>query len=146
MPRRDVLGLSAFWSAAAAGLTALLGMLRLPKAAVLPSPSQKFQVDLPESLAAGEPFQPAGRSVVVFRDEEGVYAISKICTHLGCVVNAQPEGFYCPCHGSQFGPNGGVTKGPAPSRLPWLQVTRIGEGAYVVDEDQTVPVGTKVEA
>ncbi|UCF67247.1 MAG: hypothetical protein JSV80_15945, partial [Acidobacteriota bacterium] len=49
VPRRDFLGRSAAWSAAGALLFALFGMLRLPKAAVLPAPSKKVRVALPES-------------------------------------------------------------------------------------------------
>jgi cytochrome b6-f complex iron-sulfur subunit len=124
-------------------LFALMGMLKLPKAAVLASPSKKFKVALPETLPAGEAFVPPGRAVAVFRDPEGVYAVSTICTHLGCVVKPNPEGFECPCHGSRFNPDGTVLRGPAPRALPWLKVSVSG-GALTVDEDTTVPPGTKV--
>ncbi len=141
--RRDFLGLAALWSAGSAMLFALIGLLRLPKAAVLPSPSKRFRVTLPESLAAGEPYIPAGRPVAMFRDSEGVYAVSIVCTHLGCVVKTDPKGFHCPCHGSQFGKDGEVTKGPAPAGLPWLAVKQTGNGVYVVDEGKIVPAGTR---
>lgn len=144
-PRRDFLGLSAMASCLAAMVFAGLGMLRLPKAAVLPSPSKKFRVTLPESLAPGEPYIPPGRSVAMFRDAEGVYAISLVCTHLGCIVKPAGEGFECPCHGSLFTADGGVLKGPAPKGLPWHAVTVSGSDC-VIDEDQTVPPGTKVGA
>ncbi|MCC6586551.1 MAG: Rieske 2Fe-2S domain-containing protein [Bryobacterales bacterium] len=121
----------------------LVGMLRLPKAAVLASPSKKFRVALPETLAAGEPFIPPGRAVAVFRDAEGAYAVSIVCTHLGCVVKPNAEGFECPCHGSRFASNGEVKKGPAPRPLPWLKVS-VGGGLITIDEGVTVPPGTKV--
>jgi cytochrome b6-f complex iron-sulfur subunit len=145
MPRRDFLGLSALIAAASSMLFALFGMLRLPKAAVLASPSKKFNVTLPEALTTGEAFIPPGRSVALFRDDEGVYAVSTICTHLGCVVKSSTEGFECPCHGSRFASDGAVTKGPAPQPLPWLKVTSSGS-AWVVDEGTTVPAGSKVKA
>jgi nitrite reductase/ring-hydroxylating ferredoxin subunit len=146
VPRRDFLGLAALWSALTALLFATVGMLRLPKAAVLASPSKKFKVALPASLPAGEPFVPPGRSVAVFKDAEGgVHAVSLICTHLGCIVKGIPEGFECPCHGSKFGADGAVTKGPAPQPLPWLKVTMSGADV-VVDEGENVPPGTKVKA
>jgi len=144
VPRRDFLGLSALAAAGATLLFALLGMLRLPKAAVLPSLSKKFRLTLPESLAAGEAFVPPGRSVAVFRDPEGVYAISMVCTHLGCIVKPSTTGFDCPCHGSRFAHDGAVTKGPAPKALPWLGVSVAANG-ITVDEDATVPAGTKKE-
>lgn len=143
--RRDFLGLASLWSMLGALAVATVGMLRLPKAAVLPSPSRKFSVEVPDSLMAGQPYIPAGRPVALFRDEEGVYAVSLICTHLGCIVKAIPDGFECPCHGSRFTPDGTVTKGPAPKELPWFQVTRSGS-KYVVDEEVTVSPGTKVKA
>jgi nitrite reductase/ring-hydroxylating ferredoxin subunit len=146
IPRRDFLGLMASWSAAATFLFALLGVSRLPKAAVLPSPSKKFRVSVPESLAAGVPFLPPGRGVAIYRDTEGVYAVSRVCTHLGCLVKEDAGGFLCPCHGSRFKADGSLVKGPAPSGLPWLAVQSLGGGAYLVDEGKTVPAGTKVSA
>ena len=145
VPRRDFLGLASLWAAGAALVFAGIGMLRLPKAAVLSSPSKKFKVQLPESLPAGQAFVPPGRSIAVFKDDAGVYAISLVCTHLGCIVKNTSEGFECPCHGSRFGLDGAVTKGPAPTPLPWRKVTGSGS-EFVVDEDVTVPAGTKVSA
>ena len=143
VPRRDWLGLSSLWARGRALMFGLVGMLRLPKAAVLASPSKKFRVALPETLAAGEPFIPPGRAVAVFRDAEGAYAVSIVCTHLGCVVKPNAEGFECPCHGSRFASNGEVKKGPAPRPLPWLKVSVSG-GLVTIDEGVTVPPGTKV--
>jgi len=145
VPRRDFLGLASLWSALGALAFAAIGMLRLPKAAVLPSPSKKFTLTLPDSLAAGEPYVVPGRSVAMFRDEEGVYALSLVCTHLGCIVKTAAEDLECPCHGSRFTLDGAVTKGPAPQPLPWLEVTPSG-GKYLVDLAATVPAGTKVKA
>jgi Rieske Fe-S protein len=143
--RRDFLGLAALWAAGSTLLFAAVGMMRLPKAAVLSSPSKKYLVQLPESLAVGEPFEPPGRAVVLFRDSEGVYALSKVCTHLGCLVKRSGNGFDCPCHGSRFLGDGTVEKGPAPQPLAWHKVTRAGAG-YIVDEGTTVPPGTKEPA
>lgn len=142
IPRRDFLGLAARWAAGSALLVATFGLLKLPKAAVLSSPSRKFRVNVPENLAAGQPFVPPGRSVALFRDAKGVYAISIVCTHLGCIVKSNPDGFECPCHGSRFASNGEVTRGPAPRPLPWRKVVQAGAD-YIVDEDVTVPAGTR---
>ncbi len=141
--RRDVLGLLSLWSMSSALLFALIGMLRLPKAAVLPSPSKKFRTTLPATLAVGDPFVPPGRSVAVFRDNEGVYAISIVCTHLGCIVRPTAEGFECPCHGSAFARDGSVVRGPAPRALTWHSVSASGD-TVTVDEDSVVPAGTKM--
>lgn len=47
------------------------------------------------------------------------YALNAVCTHLGCVVpwNKAENKFMCPCHGSQYAPNGAVVRGPAPLPL-----------------------------
>ena len=54
LPRRDFLGLAALGSMAAAFALSIFGMLKLPKAAVSASPAKKFNVTLPDTLAAGE--------------------------------------------------------------------------------------------
>ncbi|MBI2999158.1 MAG: Rieske 2Fe-2S domain-containing protein [Deltaproteobacteria bacterium] len=144
MPRRDFLGLAAWWSAAAALLFGFLGAMRLPKAAVLPSPSKKFKVTLPALIATGQPYVPAGRSVAIYKDGANVYAISTVCTHLGCIVKATDRGFDCPCHGSKFAKDGSVLKGPAPKGLPWVELKHLGGDTFLVDEGKAVAAGTTV--
>jgi nitrite reductase/ring-hydroxylating ferredoxin subunit len=144
--RRDFLGLAAMWSAVATLAFGMLGALRLPRAAVVPSPSRKFRVTLPQGLAADEPFIPPGRPIAVFRDTDGVYAVSIVCTHLGCIVKAENGGFDCPCHGSRFAFDGTVEKGPAPKALPWLSVSAVGGDTFLIDESVIVPAGPKVVA
>ena len=44
-----------------------------------------------------------------------------ICTHLGCIPLAHQgkyDGFFCPCHGSQYDTSGRIVEGPAPANLP----------------------------
>lgn len=143
MPRRDFLGLAAMGSMIAAFALSIFGMLKLPKAAVSASLSKKFTVTLPDTLPEGEAFIPPGRNVAVFRDGEGVFAISTVCTHLGCIVKSSAGGFECPCHGSGFKKDGTVVKGPAPKPLPWLKVTQSGS-KFAIDEETNVKTGTKV--
>lgn len=145
IPRRDLLGRLSLWSMTSALFFALAGIMRLPRAAVLPSPSKRFQTSIPDTLAPGEPFVPPGRSVALFRDAAGVHAISIVCTHLGCIVRPTSSGFECPCHGSRFASDGSVLRGPAPSALSWLSVSVDG-AAVIVDEESTVRPGTKVTA
>jgi ubiquinol-cytochrome c reductase iron-sulfur subunit len=61
-----------------------------------------------------------------------------ICTHLGCIPLAHQgdyNGWFCPCHGSQYDTSGRIRRGPAPKNLPlppyeFVADTRIriGEG------------------
>lgn len=144
-PRRDFLGLAATGLACGTCAFALFGASRLPKAAVLPSASKKFKVTLPEGLPPGEPYLPPGRSVAVFREGALVWAVSTLCTHLGCVVKPAPAGFDCPCHGSVFAKDGAVLRGPAPKGLPWFAVQPAGGGSLIVDQGTLVPAGTRVQ-
>jgi ubiquinol-cytochrome c reductase iron-sulfur subunit len=44
-----------------------------------------------------------------------------ICTHLGCIPIAHSgeyDGYFCPCHGSQYDTSGRIRRGPAPANLP----------------------------
>ena len=44
-----------------------------------------------------------------------------ICTHLGCIPLAHQgtyDGYFCPCHGSQYDTSGRIRSGPAPTNLP----------------------------
>jgi glycine/D-amino acid oxidase-like deaminating enzyme/nitrite reductase/ring-hydroxylating ferredoxin subunit len=50
------------------------------------------------------------------RDKDGTLHVqSGVCTHLGCHVNwnSTEQCWDCPCHGSQFAPDGTVLNGPA---------------------------------
>ncbi len=58
--------------------------------------------------------------LAVCRDLEGrLHQHAAACTHLGCHVNwnATEQCWDCPCHGSQFAPDGTVLNGPALSPL-----------------------------
>ncbi len=60
--------------------------------------------------------------IAILRRGQKIGAISLECTHLGCLVNTVDRGFFCPCHGSDFGPLGQVYSGPATVSLPWHNV------------------------
>jgi hypothetical protein len=54
------------------------------------------------------------------RDHNGkLHLHSASCTHLGCVVhwNTLEQCWDCPCHGSQFAPDGTALNGPAVTPL-----------------------------
>jgi len=60
--------------------------------------------------------------IALFRSGQKIGAISLECTHLGCLLNTVDRGFFCPCHGSDFGPMGEAYSGPAKDPLPWHDV------------------------
>jgi len=70
--------------------------------------------------------------VVVIRREEDVYALSLVCTHLGCTVNVTEEKLVCPCHGSIFDRDGNVIKGPSRQPLERLKTEQRGDTLVVL--------------
>ena len=64
----------------------------------------------------GGVLRPGLRKIAACRDSEGALHLhSAACTHAGCEVawNSAEQCWDCPCHGSQFAPNGQVLNGPA---------------------------------
>jgi cytochrome b6-f complex iron-sulfur subunit len=102
---------------------------------VLYEPPARFPVGKPDDFPPGTAtFLPEHR-LFVFNGEAGFYAISSICTHLGCNVNhVAGDGFACPCHGSLYDANGQVSRGPAPQPLSWFGLSLSPRGELVVDQ------------
>lgn len=56
--------------------------------------------------------------ILVRRLADGQFiAVDARCPHSGCKVQAEPEGYVCPCHGSAFGTGGELLAGPAQQAL-----------------------------
>ncbi|RMF23913.1 MAG: ubiquinol-cytochrome c reductase iron-sulfur subunit [Deltaproteobacteria bacterium] len=138
LPRRDFLGLAGLWTTGVAILGSIIGMIRLPKPTVLPEAATRFRLGRPEDFPAGSERVLPDKKVLVVSREEGVAAISMVCTHLGCIVARTEDGFACPCHGSRFNSAGKVVGGPAPRGLRWLEVSQSVDGRLVVDAGREV--------
>jgi len=141
--RRDFLGLASIGAVILSSLTVLAGIFRMTKADVHYEESRKFKIGKPEEFPAGTVKKLDDKKVFVFAEKDGLYAISSVCTHLGCIVHADEGGFQCPCHGSKFNESGEVVSGPAPRSLPWLEVSRHVDGSIVVDAAREIKAGTK---
>ncbi len=123
-------------AAATAGFAASTFRFMVPN--VLYEPSRRVTIGAPEDFAPGSiTFLPEQRCFV-FHGADGFYAISSICTHLGCNVKRGGPGFACPCHGSQFDENGRVVHGPAPAPLAWYSLALSPRGALILDLDRVV--------
>jgi glycine/D-amino acid oxidase-like deaminating enzyme/nitrite reductase/ring-hydroxylating ferredoxin subunit len=76
------------------------------------------EVDSVDEIAPGEGaiLRRGLAKHAVYRDKDGTISdVSAICTHVGCIVhwNSFEKCWDCPCHGSQFQPDGTVLNGPA---------------------------------
>ena len=62
-----------------------------------------------------------------------------ICTHLGCIPLAHQgkyDGFFCPCHGSQYDTSGRIVEGPAPANLPIPPYFFLANSKILIGESQ----------
>lgn len=145
--RRDFLGLAAAWTTVIAWVAAAIGALRLPMPAVFPESNSKVKLGPPHQYKTGSATFFPDLSLWLFRDAKGFYAISAVCTHLGCIAARKEDGrFACPCHGSKFNAEGKVTGGPAPTALHWLALSLSPDGQLIVDKQRTVSLGSRFQA
>jgi cytochrome b6-f complex iron-sulfur subunit len=125
---------AAFWG------SIVLATLRFFFPRILYEPSPRFQAGKPADYQVGEVstrFMEAQR-VWLIRNADGLYALSAICTHLGCTPNwfATEERFKCPCHGSNFLMDGTNVAGPAPVPLYRAAIALDLAGTIEVDKSQ----------
>ncbi len=131
-------GLAAVLAAAASPVYMLLRSL---KPDVLYEPPKRFKAGVPANFPEGATFLEQ-KHVFIVREQNAFYAISAVCTHLGCtvkLVTINNREFHCPCHGSKYRADGTNFAGPAPRPLAWhqLQVSP-DDGQLIVDLGQTV--------
>jgi cytochrome b6-f complex iron-sulfur subunit len=108
---------------------------------VVREPPTKFTVGPPENFAPGSVTIDKEQKVYIIRAKEGYfYALSAVCTHLGCITNwKSDEGIIaCPCHGSKFDAEGRKIEGPAPRPLPRFSIALDDRGSLVVDRSVVV--------
>jgi cytochrome b6-f complex iron-sulfur subunit len=76
------------------------------------------------------------RGVWLVRESGGIYALSTICTHLGCTPNwlDAAQKFKCPCHGSGFYKSGINFEGPAPRPLERYAISLAEDGQILIDK------------
>jgi cytochrome b6-f complex iron-sulfur subunit len=102
---------------------------------VLYEPSPITNAGKPDRYPAGTVTQDQQSGIYIVHGPEGLYAMSAVCTHLGCVTAWKPELriVACPCHGSKFRRDGSKIEGPAPRPLVWLKTWLSDEGDLLVD-------------
>lgn len=144
--RRDFLTRLGVGACAAACAGSGLVTLDFLKPKVLFEPPTSFRagsaLDYPDGTVRFNKDQKA----YVIGGPTGVYALSAVCTHLGCITRYRSDEnvIACPCHGSRFDLEGNVIHGPAPRPLPWLEVRAEPSGILVVDTGIVIPRGKGV--
>ncbi|MEK9148560.1 MAG: Rieske 2Fe-2S domain-containing protein [Candidatus Desantisbacteria bacterium] len=137
--RRGFLWSAAALLAAAAGSTAM-ATIRFLFPNTLNEPTKMCKIGFPGDYTPGtdERFLK-DFGVFIIREEERIYAISAVCTHLGCTVRWLKENnqFNCPCHGSKFYQDGVNFAGPAPRSLDRVKITLADDGQILLDKSQT---------
>ena len=120
------------------GLVKFLGYQSAPVQPV------RFTLKSPAEYAVGSVTGVPEARAYILRDAKGLYAISAVCTHLGCTVNKDGENYECPCHGSRFNNGGYLLKGPAQFPLERLELSLSDDGKVVVDTSKTVTTETRL--
>jgi cytochrome b6-f complex iron-sulfur subunit len=134
----ESIGLGAI-SIAAIGSIVLTGEYLSPN--VVREPPTKFKAGMPEDFPPGSVTKDVEQKVYIVRAKEGYfYAVSAVCTHLGCITNWKSDQgiIACPCHGSKFDREGNVIGGPAPRPLPHYSIVLDDRGQLVVDKSVVV--------
>jgi len=137
MKRRSFIGKAAIALATFTGGVAAISYLRqfFPR---LAGERKRIVLDDPKRYPVDTFTFMEEHNLYVYRDHEGIKAVSAICTHLGCVLEKSIDGFECPCHGSCYNKDGEVLSGPAPRDLAWYSVSRGADGRIVINPGKSV--------
>jgi len=145
IPRRSMISwMTLAWAAFGASMLAAAtatGRFMFPN--VLFEPPPTFKAGLPDELQKGivdERFK--SRGVWLVKDNDvvtgalGIYALSTVCTHLGCTPNwlDGDQKFKCPCHGSGYYKNGINFEGPTPRPLERFAISLADDGQMLIDK------------
>lgn len=142
MPRRSFFSwLTIAWIAFAAATVGFLTMIvRFMFPNVLFEPPQSFKIGYPDDYKVGEVniTWKKKHGIWVVRTLEYIYALSTVCTHLGCTPNwlENEKKFKCPCHGSGFRKSGINFEGPAPRPLERFRISMADDGQILVDKSR----------
>lgn len=128
LSRRDFLKLARNGFLYLSGTLALGGLLRFLDYEPNPAPQTEFDLGPASNYPLGSRTLLSDPPAVLLHAESGFSALSLVCTHLGCTLNDQANGFVCPCHGSTFDADGNVTHRPADKPLHYLRVELSDDG------------------
>jgi cytochrome b6-f complex iron-sulfur subunit len=138
--RREFLNEIAGGALGIAGLGSMVVTYQYLSPNVLFEPPTTFRAGNPDLYPLDSVTFLQDQLVYIVRSAQGFYAVSAVCTHLGCITQWKPEDnlIECPCHGSKFQPNGTVNAGPAPRPLPHFAISLTADGELLVDKLEIV--------
>lgn len=122
LSRRDFLKLLRNGFLYLSGALALGGLLRFLDFEAAPAPKTDFNLGPVQNYPLPSQTILTELPALLIHDESGFRALSLTCTHLGCTVESNADGFACPCHGSRFDQTGRVLHGPAAKPLASLRI------------------------
>ena len=107
---------------------------------VLFEPPPTFKAGFPTEIQVGQVDERFKQRFAVWlvRDPEGIFALSTVCTHLGCTPNwlEAEQKFKCPCHGSGYYKTGVNFEGPTPRPLERFAISLADDGQILVDKSR----------
>ena len=148
-PRRSFLSwVTLAWVAFTASMLAsLTATARFMFPNVLFEPPPTFKAGFPNEIQIGQVDERFKQRFAVWLvrtayDEwgmsTGIYALSTVCTHLGCTPNwlETEQKFKCPCHGSGYYKTGVNFEGPTPRPLERYAISLADDGQILVDKSR----------
>ena len=149
LPRRSFLSwVTLAWVAFTASmLAAVTATARFMFPNVLFEPPPTFKAGYPNEIQIGQVDERFKQRFAVWLvrtayDEwgmaSGIYALSTVCTHLGCTPNwlEAEQKFKCPCHGSGYYKTGVNFEGPTPRPLERYAISLADDGQILVDKSR----------
>jgi cytochrome b6-f complex iron-sulfur subunit len=148
MPRRSFLNwMTLAWTAFTASMLAAgTATARFMFPNVLFEPPSTLKAGFPNEIQVGqvdERFKPKGVWLVrtafdQWANGSGIFALSTVCTHLGCTPNwlEAEQKFKCPCHGSGYYKTGVNFEGPTPRPLERFAISLADDGQILVDKSK----------
>jgi len=135
LSRRDFLKLATTSLLTISGLLGLTALLRFLDYQTEPAPKTEFDLGLASNYPIGSHSFIPDIPAVLIHNGNGFSALSLVCTHLGCTVEQNNNGFACPCHGSLYDANGIVLRGPAQRSLQVLRIESAPDGHLILHTD-----------
>lgn len=110
--RRDFLAKSALAAAALVALDGCGDGQIGPAAVALGAGLTVKLADFPGLATVGTVVGITSERALVRTSATTFEALSRVCTHQGCLTDIRNNRFECPCHGSIFAADGSVVRGP----------------------------------